>query len=730
MNLTELKNLLAAKTGSEPKPSGEGFSCRCPAHDDKNASLSFSEGDKGLLLKCHADCKFENIIAALGVKPTELFHANSTASGQIKKIVVTYPYHDAEGQLRFEVCRYEPKDFRQRRPDPATPGKWIWSLKDVEPIPYRLPELIAAAKAGENIFICEGEKDVAALVNNDFAATCNAAGAGKWKAEFAPYFAGAQTVCIIADKDDAGRKHAAAVAKSLLGKVPSVKVFELPDTTGKTVKDAHDFFAAGGTADQLRQIFADAKEFQPPSEPAKTDNAAEPAERVTSAGLICVGDDAKIAAVPLYFYADKSAWFAPDNRGGYFKATSAAAQSFLADYGFSKAFKDSQGNSPAERALFWKMQNNSVAYAGELAGYPAGCHEINARKILVTNSPKLIIPQAGEFPTIACLIETLFAYDKHSQAQIFFAWLARSFAAFLDRFQNPSGAVFRFAPALYIVGPKECGKSALIKFILQPLFGGRMANPANYLKEGKFNKDLFAAALLVMDDENTSSNLAERRQRGEAIKSLIWSEEQRMEGKGADALILTPFRRLVMASNDDATGLQNCPALSPSLLDKLLILRVRRADGLPTTDAENDQWAKKIRSELPAFAHWLLRYEMPAMLELSPRTRLPIFQHPAIVSALYDLQPEMRLLELIDLFGLVDGAAPFWEGHATEFEQAMKTKDEKHLLDRVFTSGTTAGKMLTELSRMAPERVEVTIRGNKSFYRIFHPTKTNPSQPT
>jgi hypothetical protein len=34
----------------------------------------------------------------------------------------------------------------------------------------------------------------------------------------------------------------------------------------------------------------------------------------------------------------------------------------------SKAFKDSQGNSPAERALFWKMQNNSVAFAGELAG--------------------------------------------------------------------------------------------------------------------------------------------------------------------------------------------------------------------------------------------------------------------------------------------------------------------------------------------------------------------------
>jgi hypothetical protein len=155
------------------------------------------------------------------------------------------------------------------------------------------------------------------------------------------------------------------------------------------VKDAYDFFEAGGTGDQLREIAEAAKTFEPPAEPTKTDNAAEPAERVTSAGMICVSDEAKISAVPLYYYADKSSWFAPDNRGGFFKASSAAALAFLAACGFSKVFKDSQGNSPAERAMFWKMQNNSVAYAGELAGCPAGCHKINGRYILVTHSPEL-----------------------------------------------------------------------------------------------------------------------------------------------------------------------------------------------------------------------------------------------------------------------------------------------------------------------------------------------------
>jgi antitoxin (DNA-binding transcriptional repressor) of toxin-antitoxin stability system len=722
MELTELKSLLAGKTGSEPKPAGEGFTCRCPAHEDQNASLSFSAGRDGLVLKCHAGCKFDAIVAALGIKTADLFYKKPAVSGK-PKLVATYDYNDTDGRLLFQVCRFDPKGFRQRRPALKAPGAWIWDLKGVKLVPYRLPELITAAKAGETIFIAEGEKDVAALVANGFPATCNAAGAGKWRDDFTKYFDGAKAVCVIADKDTPGRQHAVAVAASLSGKVPSVKVIELPDAAGGHVKDAHDFFTAGGTAGRLCQIAEAATEFAPPAEPTKTDNNPEPVERVTTGGLICIADVAKISAVPLFYYAEKSSWFAPDSRGGFFKTSCAAAQSFLAASGFSKAFKDSQGNSPAESALFWKMQNNSVAYAGELAGYPAGCHEINARRILVTHSPQMIVPQTGEFPTIARLIETLLDFDDHPQAQIFFAWLASSFVALRERFSNPAGAVFRFAPALYLAGPRECGKSALIKLVLQPLFGGRMADPTSYLRDGKFNKDLFAASLLIIDDKGASSNLAERRQRGEAIKSLIWTEEQRMEGKGADALILTPFRRLVMASNDDEAGLQICPALSPSLVDKLLILRARKADGLPASHVEQDQWAKNIRAELPAFAHWLLQFELPAICELSPRTRLPLFQHPGIVSALHDLQPEMRLLELIDLFKLI-GSQPCWEGYATEFEQVMRTHDEKHLLDRIFTSGTTAGKMLTELSRMCPERVTTTPRGGKSFYRIFRATET------
>lgn len=46
--------------------SGAGWIARCPAHDDRNPSLSIAEGKDGrLLLKCFRGCTFEEVIAAL-----------------------------------------------------------------------------------------------------------------------------------------------------------------------------------------------------------------------------------------------------------------------------------------------------------------------------------------------------------------------------------------------------------------------------------------------------------------------------------------------------------------------------------------------------------------------------------------------------------------------------------------------------------------------------------------
>ena len=46
--------LLARLDGVRKQSSG--WVARCPAHEDKKASLSINEGEKGVLLKCHAGC--------------------------------------------------------------------------------------------------------------------------------------------------------------------------------------------------------------------------------------------------------------------------------------------------------------------------------------------------------------------------------------------------------------------------------------------------------------------------------------------------------------------------------------------------------------------------------------------------------------------------------------------------------------------------------------------------
>lgn len=446
-------------------------------------------------------------------------------------------------------------------------------------------------------------------------------------------------------------------------------------------------------------------------------------ERISQAGAIRIENEEVLRAVPIY-HTERGHWFFADGRGRYTKISDSDAKTFIAEFGFNKNAKDGQGNTPADRALIWLKQNQRVAFAGALAGYPAGIHETGGIRFLVTDSPAFITPKPGKCDTIRLLVESLFfdaaaaPDEQHRQIVYFYLWASESFAEFYRRIAEHETDKFRHCPALAIFGPRLCGKSVLIDLILTPLFGGRKADPMNYLREPKFNSELFAASLLTLDDKGTSANLAERRQRGEGIKDLIWKAEQRMEGKGVDAVNLRPFWRLVIAGNDDDAGLQVCPALSPSLEDKLLILLVQQAEGLQSTNEERDAWAERIRAELPAFASYLLAWRPPEGIALDPRTRVAIFQHPKIVSALRELQPEMRLLELIDTFDLV-GDAPLWEGQAMEFEKAMRAKDSEGMLNKIFTGLSTTGRMLAELERIRPDRVKRTDRDGRSHWRIF-----------
>jgi len=233
------------------KETPDGWLARCPGHPDKTPSLSISTGDDGrTLIDCKAGCPPEKICAAIGITLADLFADKPNRNGAGKKIVATYPYHDANGKLLFEVVRFEPKDFRQRRLDSAAPDGWIWNTKGVNKVLFQLSETKAAIGAGLPVYVTEGEKDALAMVEHGFLATCNAGGAGKWQDSYTETLKSAEVI-IIADKDAPGRKHAAQVAEKILRVAKSVKIIECPDLDGQKVKDAADYFAAGGEAADL-----------------------------------------------------------------------------------------------------------------------------------------------------------------------------------------------------------------------------------------------------------------------------------------------------------------------------------------------------------------------------------------------------------------------------------------------------------------------------------------------
>jgi len=188
---------------------------------------------------------------------------------QLRTIAATHKYLDERREILYEVVRFSPKDFSQRRPDGT--GGWIYNLKGVRRVLYRLPDVAAVASQGRRIYVVEGEKDADAITALGLTATTSSGGAGRWRPEHAETLAGAEII-VVADKDARGRAHAQAIAHSCRATAKSVKVLELP---GDQVKDASDFLSAGGTKADLERIADEAPAEDPKNVASGAANAAQ-----------------------------------------------------------------------------------------------------------------------------------------------------------------------------------------------------------------------------------------------------------------------------------------------------------------------------------------------------------------------------------------------------------------------------------------------------------------------
>lgn len=220
------------------RASGSGYSARCPAHADRISSLSVSVGETaGVVLHCHAGCSVQDVLTAMGASMADL-------AGQ-PRVVASYPYHDADGQVLYTVERWSPKTFRVRPGLPDLAHRVVFGLQWVS----------YARDCDRMLYVVEGEKDALTLINAGIPATTNVGGAGvgKWLPHYSDQLAGC-TVTVIADNDEPGKAHARAIVASLTGAAKSV-VAGVPAYGN----DVTEMLAAGYPLDHLVPL----EELQP-----------------------------------------------------------------------------------------------------------------------------------------------------------------------------------------------------------------------------------------------------------------------------------------------------------------------------------------------------------------------------------------------------------------------------------------------------------------------------------
>jgi 5S rRNA maturation endonuclease (ribonuclease M5) len=194
-------------------------------------------------------------------------HTDKNESAATKKgsrrIAKTYDYTDAEGSLLYQVVRFEPKGFAQRRrsrgadDDPADGDGWIWNLHGVEHGLYRLVEFRELAGQDDLVYLPEGEKDVDTLFAMGLAATTNSGGARNWRADHAELFRD-RDVVVLVDHDDAGKERGKTIATTLTGIARSVRVVDIAAATWPGAPKGADITdwtkSREGTIDELLEV--------------------------------------------------------------------------------------------------------------------------------------------------------------------------------------------------------------------------------------------------------------------------------------------------------------------------------------------------------------------------------------------------------------------------------------------------------------------------------------------
>ena len=422
---------------------------------------------------------------------------------------------------------------------------------------------------------------------------------------------------------------------------------------------------------------------------------------------------------PVIYDAGRPTWWTKDARGEFIIAGDAGARRRLKANGFRSSQNRDEIISPLDGELTRLVHENSVVYAGPVAGWPVGVNPMGGRRVLVTSTATPLPRGPGDGSTIVELFERMLGRD---QCRRFFLWIYCARRRLLTRKWHP-------LPALALVGPKACGKS-FAQHLITLLLGGRAAKPAQYLQGvTPFNGDLFGAEHLTFEDESARCDGPSRRHLGEQIKAMLFCRQVQCHAKHRQGITLEPIWALSISLNDETEHLMVFPNMDDSLEDKILLLACEHHPRPVPPGEEETEWLRGVvERELPAFADMIDRCDPDSMSKSiqNPRTIVAGWQNPVILSKIANLSPEVQLLGLIDDSIFAKPIPSTWTGTAEQLSRELRGGPFSREAEKLLSWPAACGIYLGRLEGKHPDRVERADHRTREDGRarkwIIHPT--------
>ena len=422
-----------------------------------------------------------------------------------------------------------------------------------------------------------------------------------------------------------------------------------------------------------------------------------------------------------YFHKDNRIWYV--NRAGQWinESHDEFTRYLHTACGLSKSRKN--GPSECDTEIVWIHQHNSVDIVTNLAGHfgPKVIEHGNLR-ILCKNSPKLIVPVEGDYPIITLLLSGMLEPEQYQHN----LWWAAQAVDDLYNHRTTMGL------ASVYCGPVSAGKS-LWQDLLTLVLGGRMARPYQFMSgQTSFNAHTFAAEHLMIEDEHSATDLKSRLALGTAIKGLIANEDKQVHAKYQTPFMAPPlFQRLSVSLNNESSNVALLPPGDSSLDHKVSLYDVQCAPmPMPTgTSTEKEIFKAALLAELPCFIWDLLNQTKIPVEWRDNRFGLKAFRSKVILDIMEEHQPEIKLLEYLDLLYFSENEHEFIkteyhgaakEGILSEIEAELRHKDSpvKSSADDMLRGYGTLGNYLRKLLKSHPHRVSYRKCGPQRLFKI------------